>query len=153
GKSVGMPVCDLLGGRTGARMPVIDSTHAGDPDDMRRRVAESRDRGFTGHSVKIGATPEEGGPALDAARIESSMADARPGEYFIVDANGGLMVEHALRMLNLLPHGLDFVLEAPCASWREHLSLRRRTSVPLIVDELADTDQSVMQIVANDAAE
>ena len=31
GKSVGMPVCELLGGRTGVRMPVISSIHAGDP--------------------------------------------------------------------------------------------------------------------------
>jgi L-alanine-DL-glutamate epimerase-like enolase superfamily enzyme len=120
---------------------------------MRRRVAEYRAQGFTGHSIKVGATLSEGGPALDAARIESSLADARPDEYFIVDANGGLTVEHTLRMLNLLPPGLDFVLEAPCASWREHLSLRRRTRVPLILDELADTDQAVMQAVADDAAE
>lgn len=153
GKSVGMPVCDLLGGRTDARMPVIDSIHAGDPEDMRRRVAETRAKGFTGHSVKIGAAQDEGGPALDAARIEASLADAGPGEYFIVDANGGLTVEHALRMLSLLPPGLDFVLEAPCATWRETLSLRRRTGVPIILDELVDSEPSVLQIIADDAAE
>lgn len=153
GKAVDMPVCDLLGGRTGARMPVIDSIHAGDPDDMRRRVADTRAQGYPGHSIKIGATPAEGGPALDAARIEASLADARPGEYFLVDCNGGLSVEHVLRMLNQLPAGLDFVLEAPCATWREHLSLRRRTSVPMILDELADSDSAVLQIISDDAAE
>jgi L-alanine-DL-glutamate epimerase-like enolase superfamily enzyme len=119
---------------------------------MRRRVNEYRAKGFRGHSVKIGATPD-GGPALDAARIEASLADARPDEYFIVDGNGGLSVEHALRMLNLLPPGLDFVLEAPCASWREHLSLRRRTTVPLVLDELADNDTAVMQVIDTDAGE
>ena len=35
GKAVGMPVCELLGGRTEVRMPVISSIHAGDPEDMR----------------------------------------------------------------------------------------------------------------------
>jgi L-alanine-DL-glutamate epimerase-like enolase superfamily enzyme len=153
GKAVDMPVCDLLGGRTGARMPVIDSIHAGDPDDMRRRVADTRAQGYPGHSVKIGATPAEGGPALDAARIEASLADARPGEYFLVDCNGGLSVEHVLRTLNQLPAGLDFVLEAPCATWREHLSLRPRTSVTIILDELADSDTAVLQIISDDAAE
>lgn len=153
GKAVDMPVCDLLGGSTGARMPVIDSIHAGDPDDMRRRVADTRARGYLGHSIKVGATPAEGGPALDAARIEASLADAHPGEYFLVDCNGGLSVEHVLRMLHLLPPGLDFVLEAPCATWREHLSLRRRTSVPIVFDELADSDQAVLQIIADDAAD
>ncbi|HPE60217.1 MAG: mandelate racemase/muconate lactonizing enzyme family protein [Thiothrix sp.] len=153
GKSVELPVCELLGGSTAKAMPTIDSTYAGDPEDMRRRVAETRAQGYIGHSIKVGASAEEGGPALDAARIEAALADARPGEFFIVDCNGGLTVEHGLRMLNLLPPGLDFVLEAPCATWRETLSLRRRTAVPIIFDELATDDVSVMQLICDDAAE
>ncbi|WP_413795138.1 MULTISPECIES: mandelate racemase/muconate lactonizing enzyme family protein [unclassified Pseudomonas] len=153
GKAVNLPVCELLGGSTGLSMPIIDSTYAGDPEDMRRRIDATRKQGYLGHSVKVGATPEEGGPALDAARIEASLADARPGEYFIVDANGGLTVEHALRMLNLLPSGLDFVLEAPCATWREHMALRQKTSIPLILDELATDDASVLQLIRDDAAD
>jgi cis-L-3-hydroxyproline dehydratase len=148
GKSAGLAVCELLGGRTDVKMPVISSIHTGDPEDMRSRVAEHRERGYPAHSVKIG-----GEPGLDAARIEASLADRRPGEFFIVDANGGLTVETALRMLRLLPAGLDFVLEAPCATWRECISLRRRTDVPLIWDELAAGDSSVAQLVADDAAE
>lgn len=148
GKSVGLPVCELLGGRTGVRMPVISSIYLGGPEDMRRRVAEHRARGYIGHSVKIGEDPRD-----DAARIAASLADARPGEYYIVDANGGMTVESALRMLRLLPHGLDFVLEAPCATWRECLSLRRRTDVPIIFDELATSDASIVQLIAEDAAE
>lgn len=148
GKSVGLPVCELLGGRTDVRMPVISSIYMGDPDDMRRRVAEHRAQGYIGHSVKVG-----GEPAEDAARIAASLADKRPGEYFIVDANGGLSPETALRMLRLLPAGLDFVLEAPCATWRECVSLRRRTDVPIIFDELAQSDASIAQLIADDAAE
>lgn len=56
-------------------------------------------------------------------------------------------------MLRLLPHGLDFMLEAPCATWRECLSLRRRTDVPIIFDELATNDASIAQLIADDAAE
>ena len=148
GKSVNLPVCELLGGRTENKLPLIASIYAGDPDDMRQRVAEYRKRGFTGHSVKIGDEP-----ALDAKRIEASLADRRPGEFYVVDANGGMTVETALRMLRLLPPGLDFVLEAPCATWRECMSLRRRTNIPMNCDELADSDASVAQLVADDAAE
>ena len=153
GKATNMPVCDLLGGRTGNRMPVISSIYAGAPEDMRSRVAQHRGKGYLGHSVKIGALENEGGPSLDAERIRASLADFRPGEYFIVDANGGLTVEHALRMLALLPAGLDFVLEAPCATWRECLSLRQRTSRPIIYDELGDSDAAVAQLIASDAAD
>lgn len=153
GKAVEMPVCDLLGGSTGLRLPTISSIYAADPPDMRTRVAEHRARGYLGHSVKIGASEAEGGPALDAARIEAALADRQAGEFYLVDANGGLSVEHGLRMLRLLPHGLDFVLEAPCATWREHVSLRRRTDIPIIWDELADSDQAIARIVAEDAGE
>lgn len=148
GKSVGMPVCDLLGGRTDARMPVISSIYMGEPEEMRGRVAAHRARGYVGHSIKVG-----GDPVTDAARVAASLADARPGEFFIVDANGGMIVESALRMLRLIPDGLDFVLEAPCATWRECVSLRRRTDVPIIFDELALSDASIAQLIADDAAE
>ena len=148
GKSVGMPVCDLLGGRTDVRMPVISSIYMGEPEDMRRRVAEHRAMGYVAHSVKIGDEP-----AVDAERIAASLADKQPGEFFIVDANGGMTVETALRMLRLLPAGLDFVLEAPCATWRECISLRRRTDVPIIFDELATDDAAIAQLVGDDAAE
>ncbi|KAG9501487.1 hypothetical protein J7337_007175 [Fusarium musae] len=127
GKSVGMPVCELLGGRTDV---------------------EHRARGYIGHSVKIGGDPGE-----DARRITASLADMQPGEFFLVDANDGMTVENALRMLRLLPPGLDFVLEAPCATWREIVSLRRRRNVPIHFDELATTDASIIQMVVDDAAE
>ena len=153
GKSVNLPVCELMGGSTNLRMPVISSIYAGDPDAMRARVADHRARGYRGHSVKIGALDSEGGPALDAERIRASLADRRPGEYFIVDANGGLVPETALRMLRLVPRDLDFVLEAPCATWRETLSLRRRCDVPIILDELAQHDEDITKLIALDAAD
>lgn len=153
GKSTNMAVCDLLGGRTNNRMPTISSIYAGDPEDMRARVAEHRARGYLGHSIKIGALEREGGPKLDAERIQASLADAVPGEYFIVDANGGMTLEHSMRLLRLLPNDLDFVLEAPCATWREHCALRRRTNIPILFDELVDSDSAVANIITQDAAE
>ncbi len=148
GKWAGLPACELLGGRTDVEMPVISSISMGEPDDMRQRVAEHRSMGYIGHSVKIG-----GDPAVDAARIAAALADKKPGEFFIVDANGGMTVETALRMLRLLPHGLDFALEAPCSTWRECVSLRRRTDVPIIFDELATSDASIVHLIADDAAD
>ncbi len=145
GKSVGLPVCELLGGGTGKPLPMISSIYAGDPDEMRRRTADHRARGYLGHSVKIGALDSEGGPALDAERIAACLADKKPGEFFIVDANGGLIPETALRMLRLLPQGLDFVLEAPCATIRETMSLRKRCPYPIVIDELAQFDEDYCQ--------
>lgn len=153
GKSVGLPVYKLLGGATGNRLPAISSIYAGTPEDMRARVADHRAKGYMGHSIKVGALDSEGGPALDAERIAASLADRQSGEYFIVDANGGLIPETALRMLRALPNGLDFVLEAPCATWRETLSLRQRCDVPIILDELAQEDGDIAKLVALDVAD
>lgn len=150
GKSVEMPVCELLCGATGHRMPTISSIYAGSPEEMRARVASHRQRGYLCHSIKIGALDNEGGTALDAGRIAACLADRRPGEFFLADANGGMLPETALRML---PSGLDFVLEAPCATWRETASLRKRCPVPLILDELAELDGDIARIVAEDAAD
>ncbi|KAE8154874.1 enolase C-terminal domain-like protein [Aspergillus avenaceus] len=148
GKSVGLPVCELLGGRTESKLPIISSVPVADPEEMRRMVDSFRGKGYRGHSIKIG-----GEPVADAARIAASLADKREGEFFLVDANGGLSVEVALRMLRLLPPGLDFVLEAPCRTWRECASLRRRTDVPMVMDELATDESSLIHLIANDAAE
>lgn len=153
GQAAEMPVCDLLGGRVEGPVPVISSIPADAPEAMRSNVAAHRARGYLGHSLKVGAAEAEGGPALDAERIRAGLADRRPGEWFLVDANGGLSVEHALRMLAGLGDGADFVLEAPCASLRETLSLRRRTRVPILWDELAQADADLATIVAEDAAD
>jgi len=79
GKSVGMPVCDLLGGRTTVKMPIISSIYTGEPEEMRRRFNGYRAQGYRGHSVKVGDDP-----ALDAARLKAVLADQRPGEFFLV---------------------------------------------------------------------
>jgi len=153
GKAQGRPVCDLLGGRIAGRVPVISSIPGDTPEAMRGNVAAHRAKGFMAHSVKIGATEGEGGPTLDAARIEACLADRQPGEWFLADANNGLTQEHILRMLAILPDGLDFVLEAPCPTWAESLSLRKRISVPLLLDELIQTDADIIQSIRLDAAD
>lgn len=148
GKSVGLPVCELLGGRTNANLSVLPSIPVADAEGTRKLVAESRAAGFSGFSVKIGEDP-----VVNASRIRAALADKEPDEFFLIDANGGLTVEAGLRMLRLLPDRLDFVLEAPCATYRESISLRRRTDVPIIFDELASNENSITQFIADDAVD
>ncbi len=153
GKFTGLPVCELLGGSTDTAMPVISSIHAGDPDDMRSRVADYRDRGYRGHSIKIGAADDEGGPLLDAERVRACLSDRQPGEYFLADANGGMTPEMVKRFLRLLPEDADLVLEAPCASWAESASVRRHCSLPIVLDELVQTDQDIIHLIRHDLAD
>ncbi len=71
-RSVDLPVHALLGGSTGDVIQTISSIGSGEPEEMRARVADHRDRGYRGHSIMVGASPTEGGPALDAARTYRS---------------------------------------------------------------------------------
>lgn len=56
-------------------------------------------------------------------------------------------------MLELLPGGLDFTLEAPCATWRETLSLRKRSTIPIVLDELVTSEQDIVQLILDNAAD
>lgn len=152
-QAAGLPLCDMLGGRVPGPVPVVSSIGGDAPEVMRTKVADHRAQGFLGHSVKIGATEAEGGPSLDADRIRACLADRRPGEWFLADANNGLTPEHVLRMLALLPEGLDFVLEAPCATWRETQSLRTRCRVPLLLDELILSEADLIHAIASDTCD
>ena len=153
GKAAGMPVCDLLGGRIEQSIPLISSIPVDTPRAMRASVADYRARGFGGHSVKIGSDESEGGPSTDAARLAACLADRQPGEWFLADANNSMTPEQVLRLLKLLPDGLDFVLEAPCANWRETLSLRQRCSVPILLDELIQSEQDAIFAISQDACD
>lgn len=153
GKAAQLPVCDLLGGRIDMTVPLISSIGTDDPDNMRAHADKMRNAGFMGHSLKIGASEEDGGPVLDAERVKACLADRNPGEWYLVDANNGLTPEHALRFLELLPRGLDFVLEAPCASWRETLSLRKHCNVPILLDELIQTEEDIIHAIHTDACD
>lgn len=147
-RAAGLPLCDMIGGRTETPIPVISSIGADSPNAMRAKVAHHRAQGFRGHALKIGASEDEGGPALDAERIDACLADRETGEWFLADANGGMTCETALRLLALLPEGTDIVLEAPCASWSETAALRQRCRFPILLDELIQSEADLLDAIA-----
>lgn len=146
-RAAGLPLCDLLGGRIGGPIPLISSIGSDTPERMRTKVADHRSRGFSGHSLKIGASEIDGGPALDAERIRACLADRQPGEWFLADANNGMSAEQALRLLALLPQDTDIVLEAPCPSWAETANLRDRCRMPILLDELIQSEADLIDAI------
>ena len=157
GKAANLPVYTLLGGQQAMAentpIPVISSIPTDTPDEMRRNIGRHRQAGFIGHSIKIGAAEEDGGPALDAERISVCLADRRPGEWFLADANGGMRPEQLRRLFALLPAGLDFVVEAPCASWAETMSIRKACPYPMLLDELIETEADIISLIKHDVAD
>ncbi|KAF2150324.1 chloromuconate cycloisomerase [Myriangium duriaei CBS 260.36] len=151
GKSVGLPVCDLLGGRTAGPIPMLMSLPIPQPGkgNMAKLMNEYRAKGAINFSIKISGDDY----AEDAARVIEAFETKKPGEWYQVDVNTGFTVDSALRFLRLVPDNLDFTFEAPCKTWRECASLRRRTNVPILFDELALDEAAVVQMVAQDACD
>ena len=56
-------------------------------------------------------------------------------------------------MLALLPDDTEIVIEAPCASWRETVSLRQRCRLPILLDELIQDDADLIHAIAADACD
>lgn len=143
GQKANTPVYALLGGSIYRDIPLISSIGShDDPQKMRDHVAELRAKGFTAHSIKVGAEPENGGTELDAQKVRACLADRKKGEWFLVDANGGMKPQQALDFLTKVDD-LDFVFEAPCASWEETAILRAETDRLIMLDELVQTQADV----------
>jgi len=65
----------------------------------------------------------------------------------------GLTVEHALRVMQLLPPRLDFVLETPCATLSDSISFCKRQKTLLLLDELVQGDHDVVEAIKQDACD
>ena len=146
GKSLDVPVSTLLGGAHDMAIPLISSVSSGTPEEMAAKVRLFRDQGYIAHSFKIGG----GAPEIDRARIQAIMAERRPGEMFFADANRGMTLDNALMVANAFPDA-SFAWEQPCETYRECLSFRRRTTVPLSLDETLDSPAMLLQAIADDA--
>lgn len=147
GKATGLPVHTLLGGATAHPMKVISSVPAEEPQEMVAYVAELREKGYRSHSIKVGSTVE-----LDIARIEAVMNARSPDELYLVDVNCGWTLDTALQVADGVSVG-GFCYEQPCATLREIRSFKQRTKLPVMLDESADTVETLLQVIADDCAD
>ena len=145
GKSTGRPVCDLLGGRHGDAVELYRAISQRPADEMADNVAGYRDEGYRKFQLKVG-----GDPAEDIARIRAAAAVLQSGETLIADANTGWRVDDAARVVKAV-RDIDVYIEQPCLSYEHCVSIRRRTSLPFILDENIDGVDALLQ-ACNDKA-
>jgi len=148
GKSAGLPLYALMGGHNGKDLALASSVSTGTPEEMVAAVQGFRDQGYKAHSIKVGGID----PALDAERVSAVMAARGPDEDYILDANRGWTLEAALRFAALAAP-IDACVEAPCKTYRECLSFRRRSGVPVSMDEHLTGVDVMLQAIADDAAD
>ena len=145
GRTAGMPVFVLLGGAKMQEVPLYRAIAQRSPVEMAASVRDYRIQGYRKFQLKVGGDPDE-----DVERIRAASAELEAGDVLVADANTGWTLHEATRVVNAV-RDLDVYIEQPCATYEECLAVRRRSSLPFVLDELV-TDLHVLMRVLNDAA-
>ena len=147
GRALGVPVSALLGGVRQERFPLYVAVPLGTPEEMTAYVLERRREGIHRFQLKIG-----GEPGLDAARVSLIIEATGAEDLVIADANCGWRLNDALlaaRSMERLPR---LFLEQPCPTMEECIEVRKRTSLPMIYDEIVTDLPSLLRAVREGGA-
>ncbi|MCA9128348.1 MAG: mandelate racemase/muconate lactonizing enzyme family protein [Planctomycetales bacterium] len=139
GKSTGLPVCMLMGGRYGENVRLYRAISQVHPDDMAANVAQYREQGYTRFQLKVGGDPD-----TDIARIHAVRAILPSSHRLVADANTGWTQHEAMRVARSV-HDLDVYIEQPCLTYEECLAVRRQTTHPFVLDENIDGMEMLMR--------
>ena len=139
GKTAGLPLVTLLGGRYGESFPLYRAISQESPDQMAEMVALYRSEGYTKFQLKVGGDPD-----TDIERIRRVTAHLERGDVLIADANTGWTQHQALRVVDAVREE-DVYIEQPCASYQECLVVRRHTNRPFVLDEVVDSLAMVVE--------
>jgi len=132
GKSAGKSVCELMGGKFGESVALYRAISQRPAAEMAENIAGHRDDGYTKFQLKVGGDPGE-----DIERIHAAADILSAGEVLVADANTGWRVDDAARVVNAV-RDCDVYIEQPCRTYEHCLTIRKRTSLPFILDENID---------------
>src|SRR5262249_17704419 len=142
GKTLGVPVCKLLGGRDdaagGIRLKFV--VGAVEPELAALRAKRMADAGWKAIKVKVGRHEH---PRADVERLRAVREAIGPDTFLSIDANGGYTVEQAVWAAARLER-LDVALFEQPTRRGDHAAMaegRRRSGIPVMADERVFTPQ------------
>lgn len=130
GRAIGLPVCDLLGGRLSESFRLYFAVPLASVEEMIAYVQARREEGIHCFQLKIGADPIE-----DALRTRAVAAATGPEDVIVADANGGWRLQDAVVAARAIDDLERVFLEQPCPTMEECLIVRERTTLPMVLDE------------------
>jgi D-galactarolactone cycloisomerase len=135
GKTLGLPVCKLLGGLGQDRVPVYasDGYLTGDPrNQLPEQLERIADKGFPGAKIKIGRSPKS-----DEERVRLARDILGEEMLLLVDVNGNYTVDLALEsMRRTLPYGVHLYEEPlPPQDFRGYEILSARAPIAVATGE------------------
>ena len=154
GKKLGVPVYQLLGGRSIEKSPMGMIVNTNSPEVAAQRSVDALKAGFHSIKVKVGGmsqtTVEQDIANLEAIR-EAVGYEPRIG----IDANGSWEYFQALHALKKMEKFDLFMAEQP-VPWKEidNLArLRQKVGTPIAADESAICLADLLRIIERDAAD
>ena len=147
GRALGVSVTTLLGGLRQARFPLYMAVPLGPAGAMTEFVSARRAEGIHRFQLKVG-----GDPAEDGVRARQVVAATGPEDLIIADANGGWRLNDAIRAARMMEDLPRLYLEQPCPTMEECLEVRRRTSLPMVYDEVVHDVPTLLRAVREGGA-
>ncbi len=145
GKVAGLPVYKLLGGAEQEKIALYRAISQEDSAVMAEKIAGYRAEGYTKFQLKVGGEPSD-----DIARVRACRQILKPTDILVADANTGWTMADAARVVGAVGD-LDVYIEQPCMTYEESVSIRRRTSLPFVMDENIGSVNDLLRGIAEDA--
>ncbi len=152
GKSLGVPLYVLLGGKYRDKVLASVEVPRGSPDEMELHSREYYDTGVRGIKAKIGSNPDSDAKCLKAIRDALGEKISLRG-----DANEGYTIQEAIRLARLAEKfetGLE-VLEQPvtCSDLSGMRKVAFAVDTPIEADESAYSLYQVYEILRRNACD
>ncbi len=145
GKATSLPVYSLLGGAAQDDIILYRAISQESPAQMAAKIAGYSAEGYTRFQLKVGGDAND-----DIERIRATREVLQPSDRLVADANTGWTRHEAARVVSAVGD-LDVYIEQPCLTYEECVSIRRRTSLPFILDEVIDNAGTLVRSLAEDA--
>lgn len=148
GKFYGARVCDLLGGAVREKVPSYYAIGICPVEEAIEIAREKQAEGYPRIQLKVGGRPLE----EDIAVIRKVSEILKPGIRLAADANRAWTTRDAL-MVSLACEDIQFVMEQPCNTYDEILSIRRQVRHPIYLDENTENLGVVLRVIGDRTAD
>ncbi|WP_298965538.1 cis-3-hydroxy-L-proline dehydratase [uncultured Roseibium sp.] len=145
GKATGQPLFTLLGGAAQDDVVLYRAISQEAPEVMAGKIEGYAAEGYTKFQLKVGGNAND-----DIERIRATRAVLKSTDLLVADANTGWNRHEAARVVGAVAD-LDVYIEQPCLTYEECLSIRRRTTLPFVLDEVIDGPNMLVRGIAEDA--
>ncbi len=145
GKATSQPLYTLLGGAAQEDVVLYRAISQEAPEIMAKKIEGYAAEGYTKFQLKVG-----GGANDDIERIHATRGVLKKTDLLVADANTGWTRHEAARVVGAIA-SLDVYVEQPCLTYEESVSIRRRTALPFVMDEVIDTPNTLVRGIAEDA--